>query len=81
MAKIQIQDLPGDMSISYEEMRKIHGGIQITVDVDDEVNFLRFLSRKTKTTLKNLVGSSDDSSSGGSGSKPTVTTFETSSVS
>lgn len=77
MAKIQILDLPGDMSFSKEDMQKIHGGIQITVDVDDELNVLNFLKWKARTTFNSYFGSSSSSSSGGSsGRKPSNTTME-----
>jgi hypothetical protein len=80
MAKIQIKDLPGDLSISHEDMRKVHGGIRIVIDTSALLGRARGAAQDLADGMNILLGGSSSSSSDGSSSsgvKPSYYTSQT----
>jgi len=58
MARIKIEDLPGDKSISSQEMRNVFGGGIILTDMQTELSQYTMLSNIMKTrhdTAKNSI--------------------------
>ena len=73
MAKIKINDLSKDMSISHEDMRKVHGG-SIQSWADDALTSLVSGFIGATSSAMTAATSSGQSSSG---RKPIITKMET----
>jgi hypothetical protein len=68
MAKIKINDLSKDMSISHEDMRKVHGGGILTQWPDDALTSLA--SMASSVLAMGMAAGSSSSSDSSSGAKP-----------